>query len=57
LAEVGSSIQPADHQEIAVVLKEAEAYVSSSDPDDVRLQIGRVESVANKITAAMLAMS
>lgn len=57
LAEVGSAIQPADHQEIAEALREAETYVTASNLDEIKVQIGRVESVANKITAAMLAMS
>jgi molecular chaperone DnaK len=57
IAEVGPSLQPNDHQEVVEILKEAESSVSSMNMDEIRIQLDRVEGAANKITAAMLAMS
>ncbi|QQS34225.1 MAG: molecular chaperone DnaK [Acidobacteriota bacterium] len=57
MTEVGSALQAGDHAEIVEILKAAEAAVTSSSMDEIRIQLDRVEGAANKITAAMLAMN
>jgi molecular chaperone DnaK len=57
LSEVASVMQPGDHQEISEVLKAADVATTSTSMDEIRVHLDRVESAANKITAAMLAMS
>ena len=57
MAEVGRSFDLQEQQEINGVLNEAEGYLSSDNPEDVKIHLDRVEGAANRITAAMLTMA
>jgi len=56
MAEIGKSFDLSEQQSINAVLTEAEEAMPTATLEDVRAQIGRVESAANRITATMLAM-
>ena len=57
MAEVGKSFDLNDQQEINGVLNDAEETLGTSNLDEIKSQLGKVESAANKITAAMLSMA
>jgi len=57
LAEVGRTLEPADQQSIIETLKEAEQGLTAKDIQEVQACLAKVESAANLITAAMLAMA
>jgi molecular chaperone DnaK len=57
LAEIGKALELADQQSINGVLNEAEEKLSSENLNEIQSELGRVESAANRITAAMLTMA
>jgi molecular chaperone DnaK len=57
MAEIGKGIAPDEKEQIEAVLDEAEQMQSSESLSQLREQLGRVESAANRITAAMLTMA
>lgn len=57
MAEVGRSFELDEQQEINGILNDAETAMESPNLDDVKLHLERVETAANRITAAMLAMA
>ena len=57
MAEVGKTLQLEDQQSINAVLNEAEEMMRSESLNQVQEQLGKVESAANRITAAMLTMA
>jgi len=57
MAEVGKSFDLNDQQEINGVLNDAEETLNTSNLDEIKGQLAKVESAANKITAAMLSMA
>ena len=56
LVVVGSGLELVDQQSTNQVLNDAEAALSSSSLDEIRIHLGLVETAANRITAAMLAL-
>jgi len=57
MAEVGKTLQLEDQQSINGVLNEAEEMLKSESIAQIQDQLGKVESAANRITAAMLTMA
>ena len=57
LAEVGKGLPPEDQQVINATLKEADDGLAAEDLQEIRDHLAAVEGVANRITAAMLAMA
>lgn len=57
LAEVGKGLSPEDQQVINATLKEADDGLAAEDLQEIRDHLAAVEGVANRITAAMLAMA
>jgi molecular chaperone DnaK len=57
MSEIGKSLEMDEQQMINATLSEAEEALSSSDLAYVQSQFERVESAANRITAAMLALA
>ena len=57
MAEVGKSFELDEQKQINGVLNEAEEMLNSTSIDEIKVQFGKVESAANRITAAMLAMA
>ncbi|MBL8180524.1 MAG: molecular chaperone DnaK [Blastocatellia bacterium] len=57
MAEVGKTLQLEDQQAINGVLNEAEEMLKSESIAQIQDQLGKVESAANRITAAMLTMA
>lgn len=57
LIEMGKGISVEDQEQINAVLDEAEQMQTSDSLSLIREQLGRVESTANQITAAMLTMA
>jgi molecular chaperone DnaK len=57
MVEVGKSFELEEQKSINSILGDAEAAMSSSSAEEIRLQMSFVESAANRITAAMLAMA
>lgn len=56
MAEVGKSLEQSDQQEINAVLNEAEDALESDSIALIQDQLTKVETAANRITAAMLSM-
>src|SRR5688572_293097 len=54
MAEIGKALELADQQSINGVLNEAEERLSSENLNEIQSELGRVESAANRITAAMM---
>ncbi len=57
MAEVGKTLQLEDQQSINGVLNEAEEMLNSESISQIQDQLGKVETAANRITAAMLTMA
>lgn len=57
MAEIGKALQLEDQQTINGILNEAEELMSSESITQIQEQLGKVESAANRITAAMLTMA
>lgn len=57
MAEVGKSFDIEEQQAINLALNEAEAMLESTSVDEIKIQLEKVESAANRITAAMLTMT
>jgi molecular chaperone DnaK len=57
MAEVGRSFELEEQQSINGILNDAEDALSTTSIDEVKVQLGKVEAAANRITAAMLAMA
>lgn len=57
MGEVGRSFELEEQQEINSILNEAEERLGSDNLDEVKVELERVESAANRITAAMLTMA
>ena len=57
MVEIGKAFELQDQQEINGVLNEAEGALSSTDVNEIKRQLGNVESAANRITATMLSMA
>ncbi len=55
--EVGKSFELEEQQAINAVLNDADAALSTTSIDEIKIQLGNVETAANKITAAMLSMA
>ncbi|MEQ1924044.1 MAG: Hsp70 family protein, partial [Pyrinomonadaceae bacterium] len=55
--EVGKSFELEEQQAINAVLNDADAALSTTSVDEIKIQLGNVETAANKITAAMLTMT
>ena len=57
MAEVGKSFDIEEQQAINGALNEAEAMLESTSVDEIKIHLEKVESAANRITAAMLTMT
>ncbi len=57
MSEVGKTLQLEDQQSINGVLNEAEEMLNSESISQIQDQLGKVETAANRITAAMLTMA
>lgn len=57
MAEVGKTLQLEDQQSINGVLNEAEEMLKSESIAQIQEQLAKVESAANRVTAAMLTMA
>jgi len=57
MVEVGKSFDLEEQQAINGILNDAEEKLVSESVDEIKIQLGQVESAANRITAAMLAMA
>ena len=57
MVEVGKSFALEDQQQINSVLNAAEETLGSTSIDEIKIQFSHVETAANRITAAMLAMA
>jgi molecular chaperone DnaK len=57
MAEIGKAFELEDQMSINGVLNEAEAALTTTDPSEIKRQLGNVESAANRITATMLSMA
>jgi molecular chaperone DnaK len=57
MAEIGKSFDLEEQQSINGILNEAEESINSTSLDEIHALMGRVESAANRITAAMLTMA
>lgn len=57
MTEIGKAFELEDQQSINGILNEAEAALSATDVNEIKRQLGNVESAANRITATMLSMA
>ncbi len=57
MAEIGKSLEQDDQRSINGILGDAEAALSTTSLDEIKVQLSNVESAANRITAAMLTMA
>jgi hypothetical protein len=57
MVEIGKSLELADQQAINGVLNEAEDNLMTTNLDDIKMMLDKVEGAANRITAAMLTMA
>ena len=57
MTEVGKTFDLEEQQAINGVLNDAEGKLVSDSIEEIKIQLGQVESAANRITAAMLAMA
>ena len=57
MAEIGKSFELEDQQSINGILNDAEAKLFSESVDELQIELAKVESAANRITAAMLTMA
>jgi molecular chaperone DnaK len=57
MAEIGKAFEVEDQLSINGLLNEAEAALTTTDPSEIKRQLGNVESAANRITATMLSMA
>ena len=57
LGELGKSIGLEEQQNINAILNEAEESMSKTSIEEIKIQLSNVEGVANRITAAMLALA
>jgi len=57
MSEIGKSFELDEQKEINAVLNEAEEALSSDSIMHIREHFGKVETVANRITASMMSMA
>ena len=57
MTEVGKTFDLEEQQSINGILNDAEDKLNSDSIEELKIQLGYVESAANRITAAMLAMA